>query len=285
MSLLDDEHDEMRTQPLLDDQTIESVLAGRKSPARPEIDELASFFSEVRSVAAAPAPKLGADLAAILANGLTTTDKGDLPAMAASTVTGPATQAAGLPKRRKSMIETIFASAAAKAAAVLAGLSLATTGAAAADVLPRVAQDRVAAAVEALTPLDLPDSADKRQDGEHRKDGDAADKAEDPSDQRNPNAEDNFGADVSNRARTTEDKGRDFGQSVSNDARERFQPANPGSQRPATTPTASNNPGTTRAPATTPTASNNPGTSYRESAPVPAPTPTADSNPGSAYRR
>ncbi|MDQ3679372.1 MAG: hypothetical protein M3378_02290, partial [Actinomycetota bacterium] len=63
----------------------------------------------------------------------------------------------------------------------------------------------------------------------------------------------------------------DFGQSVSNDARERFQPADPGSQRPATTPTASNNPGT----------------SYRESAPVPAPAtrPTAGSNPGSAFRR
>ncbi len=256
MSLLDDEHYEMRTQPLLDDQTIESILTGRTSSAWPEVDELACFFSEVRSVADGPAPKLGADLSAILANGLT----------------GPAEHAAELPKRRKSMIETIFASAAGKAAAVLAGLSLATTGAAAADVLPRVAQDRVAAVVEAVSPLELPDSADKRQDGEHRKDGDAADNKPDvPSDQRNPNAEDNFGADVSNRARTTEDKGRDFGQSVSNDARERFQPADPGSQRPATTPTASNNPGT----------------SYRESAPVPAPAtrPTAGSNPGSAFRR
>lgn len=182
------------------------------------------------------------------------------------------------------MIETIFASAAGKAAAVIAGLSLATTGAAAADVLPKVAQDRVAAVVEAASPFDLPDSADKRQDGEHRKDGDVADtKPEVPSDQPNPNAEDNFGADVSNRAQTTEDKGKDFGQGVRETAP---------SQAPATRPTASNNPGTTKAPATkapatAPTADSNPGTPYRESAPAPAPatTPTAESNPGSGYRR
>ncbi len=287
MSLFGDDYNEMQAQPLLEEQTIESILAGRTPSGRPELDELASFVNEVRSVATAPAPKVGVELAAILAGGLTT-DKGDLSATAVSNVTGPAPQAAGLPKRRKSMIETIFASAAGKAAAVLAGLSLATTGAAAADVLPQVAQDRVASAVEVVSPFDLPDSADKRQDGEHRKDGDVADdKPADPSGERNPNAEDNFGADVSNRAQTTEDKGKDFGQSVSNDARERFQPADPGSQRPATTPTASNNPGTSKAPATRPTPSNNPGTSHRESAPsqAPASTPTAEDNPGSGYRR
>ena len=184
------------------------------------------------------------------------------------------------------MIETIFGSALGKAAAVLAGLSIATTGAAVADVLPQVAQDRVAGVIEAVSPFDLADSADKRQDGEHRKDGDVADnKPEVPSDQRNPNAENNFGADVSDRAQTTTDKGKDFGQSVRQSA--------PG-QAPATRPTASNNPGTphresapSQAPATPPTADSNPGTPHKESAPsqAPATTPTADDNPGTAHRR
>ncbi len=183
------------------------------------------------------------------------------------------------------MLEIIFAKAAlAKAAAVLGSLSIATTGAAAANVLPGAAQDGVAAAIEAVSPLDLPDSDDKRQDGEHRQDDVAGEQPEVPASQPNPNAETNFGADVSGRAQSTEDKGKDFGQSVSNDARNRFQP--PVSKRPATRPTASNNPGTSyrqkapaSRPATTPTASNNPGTSYRESA------PTAENNPGSGYRR
>ena len=97
MSLSGDYHDEMQTQPLLDDQAIESILAGRSPSGRPELDELARFVTEVRSVASAPTPKVGAELAAVLAGGLTT-DKGDLPATAASNVTGPAPQAAGLPK-------------------------------------------------------------------------------------------------------------------------------------------------------------------------------------------
>jgi len=286
VSVFDDHPDEMQTQPLFDEQTMESILAGRSPSGRPELDELASFVTEVKSVASAPAPKVGAQLAAVLAGGLT--EKGDLSATAASNVTGPAPQAAGLPKRRESMLETIFAKAVlAKAAAVLGGLTIATTGAAAADLLPGPAQTGVAAVIEAVSPLDVPDSADKRQDGVHRQD-DVADH------QPNPNAEDNFGDDVSNRAQSTEDKGKDFGQSVSNDAPKADAATDAQKQRPATTPTGSNNPGTphresapAQRPATTPTASNNPGTPHRESAPAqpPATTPTADSNPGSGYRR
>ncbi len=123
----------------------------------------------------------------------------------------------------------------AKAATVVAGLSLATTGVGAADVLPQVAQDRVAAAVEKVSPLDLPDSQDpagapaapdeadkaphavKADDStEKPADGEKADKTEKPE-----QARDNFGQIVSARARSTEDKGKEFGQSVSADARAR----------------------------------------------------------------
>ena len=151
MSLFGDYEDEMQTQPLLDDQTIESILTGRTPSNRPELDDLARLVTEVRSVASGPAPRVGAQLAAVLAGGLST-DKGDLSATAASNVPGPGNQAAGLPKRRKSMLETISAKAAlAKAAAVLGGLTIATTGAAAADLLPGPAQNGVAAVIEALS--------------------------------------------------------------------------------------------------------------------------------------
>jgi hypothetical protein len=79
MSLFSDDYDEMQTQPLMDEQTMESILAGRSPSGRPELDELASFVTEVRSVASAPPPKVGAELAAVLAGGLST-DKGDLSA-------------------------------------------------------------------------------------------------------------------------------------------------------------------------------------------------------------
>ena len=287
MSLFGDYEDEMQTQPLLDDQTIESILTGRAPSNRPELDDLARFVTEVRSVATGPTPRVGAQLAAVLAGGLST-DKGDLSATAASNVPGPGNQAAGLPKRRKSMLETISAKAAlAKAAAVLGGLTIATTGAAAADLLPGPAQNGVAAVIEALSPLDLPDSADKRKDGEHRQDGDVADhKPEQPA---------NFRTDVSGRApEAAKEDGRAFGESVSNSAPKADAATEAQSRRPATTPTASNNPGTsyrnsapTQQPANTPTADNNPGTPYRNSAPSqqPVTTPTADDNPGSAYRR
>lgn len=131
------------------------------------------------------------------------------------------------------MLEAILSKAfLAKAATVIAGLSLATTGAGAADVLPQVAQDRVAAAVEKASPLDLPDShdtagkteapddaaeaADPAAGDDDADEGEGADKPEKPE-----QAKDNFGQIVSARAHSTEDKGREFGQSVSAEARAR----------------------------------------------------------------
>lgn len=127
------------------------------------------------------------------------------------------------------MIEAIVTKAfLAKAATVIAGLSLATTGAGAANVLPQVAQDRVAAAVEKASPLDLPDSQDlsggtgkvdkppKTEKAESSGETDEAGKPE-----KNEKAKDNFGAIVSAKAHSTDDKGKDFGQSVSEEARAR----------------------------------------------------------------
>ena len=116
----------------------------------------------------------------------------------------------------------------AKATSVLVGLSLATGGAAAADALPQVAQDKVAAALEKVTALEVPDSSDaadaekaeKAQEpgekpagpetgGDTTEETDKADKPEKPKD--------NFGSWVSTQARSGE-KGTDFGQRVSAEA-------------------------------------------------------------------
>lgn len=283
MSLFDDHPGEMQTQPLFDERTIDSILAGRSPDGRSELDGLADFVDEVRSVATATAPKIGAALAAVLAGGLST-DEGDVPATAAGSVTGAGgQQAAARSTKRRSILAKALS---VKAAAVLGGLTIATTGAAAADLLPQPAQNGVAAVVEAVSPLDLPDSGEKAKDGEHRQD-DTADHQPDPD------VEDNFGADVSDRARTAEDKGKDFGESVRNDA-PKADPANDAPQRPpAGRPTPSNRPGTSRndtVPAqpspTTPAASDNPGTPHRDSAPgrQSSGTPAADGNSGSVYR-
>ena len=127
------------------------------------------------------------------------------------------------------MIEAIVTKAfLAKAATVIAGLSLATTGAGAANVLPQVAQDRVAAAVEKASPLDLPDSqdpssgtgkVDKPQKTEKAENSEETDEAGKP--EKNEKVKDNFGAIVSAKAHSTEDKGKEFGQSVSEEARAR----------------------------------------------------------------
>ena len=118
----------------------------------------------------------------------------------------------------------------AKAATVIAGLSLATTGAGAADVLPQVAQDRVAAAVEKASPLDLPDSqdpssgtgkVDKPQKTEKAAETEKPAESDAEKPEKNEKAKDNFGAIVSAKAHSTDGKGKDFGQSVSEEARAR----------------------------------------------------------------
>ena len=110
-------------------------------------------------------------LVMLVAQGIST-DKGDLPATAASNVTGPAPQAAGLPKWRKRMIVSeLLAGLTTK----LAGLGMAakagmgvtlaaasTTAAGAAGVLPAPAQHAVATVVATATPFTFPDAASDR---------------------------------------------------------------------------------------------------------------------------
>ena len=138
MSRTGDHGDEMAPQPVLDDHEIAALLAAEGPRADGELTELARFVQQVRHAAAGPAPRVSPRLEAVLVHGLT-----DGPP-------GPRVTA-----RSKGAMRMLT-----RVTVVAGGLSLAATGAAAADLLPRPAQDGVAALVEGITPLDVPDSDD-----------------------------------------------------------------------------------------------------------------------------
>jgi len=156
--------------PPLDDRALEALLSGAP-PAQSGFDWLVPFVEDLGEAASGPAPAMKPALAMLLAQGFST-EKGDLPATAASNVTGPASQAAGLPKWRKKMLisellaglATQFAGLgmAAKAAMGLTLAAAGTTAAGAVGVLPTPAQNAVATVVEAATPFSFPDAANEK---------------------------------------------------------------------------------------------------------------------------
>ena len=105
MSDFDGDVEEMLVPPL-DDRALEALLGGVTSP-RSDFDWLVPFVEELGAVVSRSAPVLQPALATLLADGFST-DKGDLPATAASNVTGPAPQAAGLPKWRKKKMTLLY---------------------------------------------------------------------------------------------------------------------------------------------------------------------------------
>lgn len=129
----------MRSQALLTDGDVEAILRGEPVTGRPDLHELTRFVAELALAADEPLPEVGPKLAGLFQGRATS-----MPAVprAGRPATAPRRFLAG-------------------AAAAVGGLALLTTGAAAADLLPRPLQDGVAAVVEGITPLDLPDSGDR----------------------------------------------------------------------------------------------------------------------------
>lgn len=172
------------------------------------------------------------------------------------------------------IIETIVAKLAgfglaAKAGVAAGALAVSGTAIAATGTLPEPAQGRVADAVERVLGLEIPGGsradAEHRRDADHRADPDAAGASGDERKNRaDTPGEADFGQGVSDKATAgaPQEDGRQFGEDVSGNARETFQPAD------------------------RPTADDNPGTPYSEGAPgeAPEPRPTADVNPGTARR-
>ncbi|MDP9440638.1 MAG: hypothetical protein M3P34_00325 [Actinomycetota bacterium] len=289
-----------------DDATIDRILSGR--PVTGE-ENLVAFVQDVQIAAATTPPTPNSALLTMFAHGLST-EKGDLPATAASNVTGPDRQAAGLPKRKKNMLDIALAKLgamglAAKIGVAAGALAMTGTAAAATGNLPEPAQER-AAEVAALAGIDIPGgkSAGHRQDAEHRQDQGGPQDAEHRQDGTKEQAEvkakdedagatastpppSQFGTTVSGGATSgaPQEDGKAFGESTSSTARATFQPTD--------TPTAQENPGTdarndegTQAPQETPTAEDNPSSGATGGAgpQQPSDRPAPDENPGSGRR-
>jgi hypothetical protein len=152
----DDVFEMPRRRPI-DDQAVESLLVG--DPTTNDLDGLSAFVDDVRAVAAGPMPVPSLALDHVLTRGFST-DKGDLPATAASNADGSAMQTAGPPKWRRALMKTSqFVAGLSMAAKVALGAGVAvaaTAGAAAAGVLPGPVQGAVADAVGTVTPFELP---------------------------------------------------------------------------------------------------------------------------------
>jgi hypothetical protein len=170
MTHFDGDMDEMPVPPL-DDRALEALLTGARA-GQSGFDWLIPFVEDLEGTSAGPAPVVRPALATLLVQGFST-EKGDLPATAASNVTGPAPQAAGLPtwRKKRMLISELLAGLATKLAglgmAAKAGLGLtlaaaSTTAAGAVGVLPAPAQHAVATVVDATTPFSFPDTANAK---------------------------------------------------------------------------------------------------------------------------
>ena len=159
MSESDDYPIEMPRTAMLDELTIAAILDGE---AGAEHHALSTFVAEMRSVSTGPAPQPSPSLSSLFLHGLST-ENGDLSATAASNVTGPAPQAAGLPKWRKySMAVKQFLAGLSIAGKLALGAGMAaaaTTGAGTAGVLPDSVQHQFARAFDTVTPFEVSDPA------------------------------------------------------------------------------------------------------------------------------
>ena len=148
---------EMPRTAMLDERSIEAILAG---DAGAQHQALSAFVAEMRSVSAGSVPQPSPALSSVFLHGVST-ENGDLSATTASNVTGPAPQAAGLPKWRKySMAVKQFVAGLSIAGKLALGVGVAaaaTTGAGTAGVLPDSAQHQFARAFDAIAPFDVTD--------------------------------------------------------------------------------------------------------------------------------
>ena len=297
MTIHGDDADEMFRRHHLDDAAIDRILSGRAVPGE---NELVSFAEDVQ-IATTGTPVPSAALLGVFAEGLSNV-KGDLSATAASNVTGPELQAAGLPQTRsKNMLEIALAklgtmALAAKLGVAAGAVTLAGSAAAATGTLPAPAQD-FASDAASRAGIEIPASAgrqdaehrqdaerrqdagrradaDGRQDAEHRQDDETVKAEEDGTDA----GTDSYGTTVSGGAQELEPgDGREFGEKTASVA--------PKAPQAADAPTAYDNPGTTaRAEAPVPAGAPAADDDVDGDDAAPEERPTAENNPGSSRR-
>lgn len=133
----------------IDPKELDRLFAGsRPSPA---LDDISGLVEKVQSKYLTEIdPDLEASHLAALIQVVSLTDKGDLAARPASKVNGPARQASGPPKRRRRFVlESMFATVSVKFALGSAAVAMAATGGlAAAGNLPDRAQTAISQAVD-----------------------------------------------------------------------------------------------------------------------------------------
>ena len=152
-----DNEGEMSFPPTLDDATTEALLAGRPvAPGRLDLDPVAAFVDDVRSLGRDAAPAPSQALAAVFAHGVPSEEP------------VAATQSPG--RRPSGVLSRAAASLAGAGLVVKAGLgagvaAASVTAAGAAGVLPDAAQDTVRGVVRTVTPFELPEAGGRTEAG------------------------------------------------------------------------------------------------------------------------
>lgn len=140
----------------IDPKDLDRLFAGGRPS--PELDDLSGLVQKVQSrYVSEIEPDLKASHLAELMQVVNLTDKGDLAARPASKVNGPARQASGPPKRRRRFVlESIFATVSTKLALGGAAIAMAATGGlAATGNLPDRAQTAISQVVDKVG-IDIP---------------------------------------------------------------------------------------------------------------------------------
>lgn len=198
---------------------LDRLFSGKAPAENSGLQDLATLVAKGKSLyLTSVEPDLEAAHLAGLMQLVNLTDKGDLAARPASNVTGPHAQASGLPKRRRRfMLESLFATLSAKiAAGGIAVAMAATAGLAGTGNLPDQAQTAVSQAVDNIgINIPLGDSAQDALEAAEEAAAEALEKAEAAAELAEENADvvdgDENGEPNENAA---------FGQSVAEDAKD-----------------------------------------------------------------
>ena len=145
------------------EDAVEDLLAGQVPEGGEELAHLARFTADLRSFAVTSPNRV----LSVMAAAGHTSDKGDLPATAASNAHGPARpgQGAGLPNwnRRPAMLKSFLSNAIGKAAGGVTAATMSVGAAGAAGALPSPVQRVVADAADTIG-VDMPSPDDETSD-------------------------------------------------------------------------------------------------------------------------
>ena len=164
MSRFDDDDDEMARREL-DDDAVESLLAGRTVP--PGWGPVSAFVVEARSAGRGEPPAPSPELQAILTEGLSLAPDADVTPPRA--LRGDRAGSPGPVRRRRRMAIAELVTGLGLGAKVLLGAGVASaslTAASAAGVLPGPLDHAVAGAVRTATPFDISDDDAPATDGD-----------------------------------------------------------------------------------------------------------------------